>query len=331
MPKIDKPKTILISRTDSIGDVVLTLPLAGILKKKFKGVKIIFLGNTYTRPIIECCEHVDEVYEWAVVQQYSYDRQLEWLLKLEVDVFIHVFPRKEIARLAKKANINYRIGTSHRIFHLLSCNIRVNFTRKKSDEHEAQLNTKLLAPLGIKKSYSLKELTTLAGFTRIKELPQNLKNLLNSDKKKVILHPKSQGSAIEWGVKNFMQLAEELDSDKFQVFITGTEKEAEQFRSDIPDKSNIIDLSGKMTLDELVSFIANVDYLVAASTGPLHIAGLCQKRAIGLFSDTRPIHPGRWKPLGDDVSILVSKNNLDNTQPLDIPLRDVKRMVEELL
>jgi ADP-heptose:LPS heptosyltransferase len=53
MAKSD-PKKIVISRTDSIGDVVLTLPLAGILKEKYPKAKIIFLGNTYTKPIIKC-------------------------------------------------------------------------------------------------------------------------------------------------------------------------------------------------------------------------------------------------------------------------------------
>ena len=62
---IKNPKKIVISRTDSIGDVVLTLPLAGILRERFPTAKIIFLGNTYTKPIIQCCEDVDEIWEWA--------------------------------------------------------------------------------------------------------------------------------------------------------------------------------------------------------------------------------------------------------------------------
>lgn len=324
------PKKIVISRTDSIGDVVLTLPLAGILKKKYPEVTIVFLGNTYTKPIIECSEHVDEVWEWAVMTRWDYNEQLDWLIEQNVDTFIHVFPRKEIARLAKKANIQHRIGTAHRAFHLISCNHLLNFTRKRSDLHEAQLNTKLLSPFGIRKEYSLTELTKFLGFSKIPELPQTLASLIDSSKKNVILHPKSQGSAIEWGVANFMELASSLDSNNHTVFITGTEKEAEFFRSQIPNQENIIDLSGQMTLDELIAFIAACDCLVAASTGPLHIAGVTGIHAIGLFQEKRPIHSGRWQPLGNQVSIITSEKISEETQPLKIDVRLVKKAIESV-
>ena len=58
--QIEKISNILISRTDSIGDVVLTLPLAGMLKQLIPEVKIGFLGRKYTAPIINACEFVDE-------------------------------------------------------------------------------------------------------------------------------------------------------------------------------------------------------------------------------------------------------------------------------
>ena len=51
---------ILISRTDSIGDVVLTLLMAGIIKQFLPQSKIIFLGRNYTKDVIDLCEHVDE-------------------------------------------------------------------------------------------------------------------------------------------------------------------------------------------------------------------------------------------------------------------------------
>lgn len=327
MAKIN-PKKIVISRTDSIGDVVLTLPVAGILKKKFPKAQIIFLGNTYTKPIIESSEHIDEVWEWAIMETWSYDEQVEWLEKQEVDVFIHIFPRKGIARMVKKANIPRRIGTSHRAFHIMTCNHLVNFTRKRSELHEAQLNTKLLSPLGIEKEYTLDELTSYLGFNNIPDLPESVQKLIDPSKKAVIIHPKSRGSAIEWGVERFMRLAKEMDQEKFQVFFTGTEKEAQYFRNQIPKQKNMVDLSGQLTLYDLIAFISKCDYLVAASTGPLHIAGVSGIHAVGLFADVKPIHPGRWKPLGKKVSIIISEKKATATQPLDIEVRDVLRVIE---
>lgn len=325
---IKKPHKIVISRTDSIGDVVLTLPMAGIIKAHFPDVHLIFLGNTYTKPIIECNKYVDEIWEWATLAKQNSAAQVAWLTRQNVDVFIHVFPNKQIARLAKKAKIKHRIGTSHRAFHWLTCNHKPNFTRKKSNLHEAQLNIKLLAPLGITHLFSLAELTNKVGFSKIPELPSQFRALLSTTKRKVIMHCKSQGSAVEWGVDKFITLAKELDPAKFELFFTGTEKEASFFRNKLPKQQNIHDLAGKMTLHDLVAFIAASDILVAASTGPLHIAGVSNCCAIGLFSCVRPIHAGRWKPLGKQVVILEDKKSEDTTQPLQIEIREVKKAIE---
>ena len=55
------PKKIIISRTDRIGDVVLTLPMAGIIKSKYPNCKILFLGKTYTEPIINASIHLNTI------------------------------------------------------------------------------------------------------------------------------------------------------------------------------------------------------------------------------------------------------------------------------
>ena len=329
--EIKDPKKIVISRTDSIGDVALTLPLAGILKEKYPNATIIFLGNTYTKPIINCCSKVDEIWEWAELLKMEDKARLNWLKAQNIDVFIHVFPRRELARLAQKAKIKYRIGTSHRLYHLLTTNCKVDFTRKKSNLHEALLNTKLLKHFKLNKNYSLKELSNYAHFEQIPALPQSYQLLLKQDKKNLIFHPKSQGSALEWGVDNFIELAKQLDSEKYNIFFTGTETESTFFRDKLPEQDNVFDLTGKMSLDELIAFISKADLLLACSTGPLHIAGLCNIKTIGLFTPQRPLHFGRWQPLGNQVKIIEEKNISDRTQPLDILIRDVKKEIENFV
>ena len=318
--KLDK---IVISRTDSIGDVILTLPIAGILKQKYPDAKIIFFGNTYTQPIITSSVHVDEIWEWAEFVKKDQKTQLKWLKSQNIDAFIHIFPRKELARLVKKAGIKIRIGTSHRLYHITTCNYRPNFTRKNSELHEAQLNTKLLSPLGIGGNYSLAELNHFVGFENIPTLKDKFKALLDPTKINLILHSKSQGSAIEWGVENFIKLAIELDPEKVNIFFTGTEKESEYFRSLLPIQENIHDVSGQMDLFDLIAFIANADAIVAASTGPLHIGGILGIRTIGLFANLKPMHAGRWQPLGNDVVIMEDEKKSEKTQPLLINHRSI--------
>jgi len=299
---------ILLSRTDSIGDVMLSLPMAGLIKQHWPEAKVVFLGRTYTRAVVECSQFVDDFYDWNAYEKRSENEQLQWLKSLKLDAFVHVFPNKKLARLAKAAQIPIRIGTAHRHFHWINCNRLPAFSRKKSDLHEAQLNLKLLQPLGINSELSLPQIAAYYGF-QPKPLATNWLEILAPKGHNLILHTKSKGSAREWGLDNFSQLIDLALEKEFKIFLTGTEDEGKLFREKLlRNHPKVVDLSGKMQLNELVSFIATSDFLVAASTGPLHIAAASGIGALGIFPPIRPMHPGRWAPLGSRAQVLVGED-----------------------
>lgn len=316
-------KTIIISRTDSIGDVVLTLPLCRWIKQKYPSCKLIFLGKNYTRPILECFPSIDQIVCWNEFEKLTKEKQIKAIRSLHADVFVNVFPNKNLAKLAKKAKIDYRIGTSHRFYHNLTCNIRPNFTRKNSDLHEAQLNFELIRSLGLEKIPSLNDLVNLTQEFQINEpLPEPFKKLINSDKKNIILHPKSQGSAVEWPIEKYIELAEKLVKENYSIYFSGTEKEGRMFRDKLPKNDNIKDISGRMTLTEFMGFINACDILLACSTGPLHIASVLGKKAVGLYTKKRPMHKGRWAPIGMNSNVVTSdfRGDLKTISPI----KDIK-------
>jgi ADP-heptose:LPS heptosyltransferase len=299
-------KRFILSRTDSIGDVILSLPMAGVLKQMFPGCYIIFLGRNYTLDIVSLSSHVDEFISWDDISKLeNSNEQIKVLKKTGADTMIHVFPQKEIAELAKKAKIKTRIGTSGRLYHYYTCNKLVKFSRKRSDLHEAQLNLKLIKPLGWNKELSLLEIEEYYGFNKKPVLTKELKLLIDPEKTNLILHPKSKGSAREWGLQNYQQLIDLLDKTKYKIFVTGTEEEGLLFRNHISFNDNCLDVSGKMSLNQLIAFIDQSDALVAASTGPLHIAAVLGKVAIGIYPPIKPMHPGRWAPVGPKATFLV--------------------------
>ena len=302
------PHRIIISRTDSIGDVMLTLPLAGIFKKYFTDTYIFFLGSAYTKDIIEACKYIDEFIDWTALSKLSENEAISVLKSLNADTIIHVFPRTEIAILAKKANIKKRIGTTNRIYHWLNCNNLVKLSRKNSDLHESQLNIKLLKPLGIDYDFNLTQIASSYGFYETQILPEKFSRLLDKEKFNLILHPKSKGSAREWGLDNFAKLIEILPAENYKIFISGTSAEAQLMRLEILDKyDKITDLTGKLTLVEFIAFIEQADGLIASSTGPLHIAAALGKHAIGIYPPIKPMHPERWKPVGKNAHYFVKE------------------------
>ena len=305
------PERIIISRTDSIGDVVLTLPLAGLLKSKFPGMYILFLAKNYTRDVVELTANVDEFISWDEINQMpSESKKVEKIKGLKADTIIHVFPQPKIASLAKKAGIQNRIGTSGRLYHYLYCNKIVPLSRRNSNLHEAQLNMQLLKPIF---KDELPELDSISEFYQIKKSilkKENFEEIIDSKKFNLILHPKSKGSAREWPLSKYSDLIGLLPKEKFKIFVSGTKEEGDLMKSFLEENKNLItNLTGKFTLKELISFIANTDGLVAASTGPLHLAAILGKLAIGIYPPIKPMHPGRWAPIGKKTHFLVAEKD----------------------
>jgi heptosyltransferase III len=295
------PSNIIISRTDSIGDVVLTLPMAAVLKQYFPDAKIGFIGKLYTKPVIKACEYVDEF-----IDREDFLNREVTVCGNKPDTIIHVFPDADIAVRARKLGIGLRVGTTNRIYHWGTCNKLVKLSRRNANLHEAQLNLKLLESFGYKTNLSLEEIGQLFGLTNLQPLPEKFTSLLSPGKYNLILHPKSQGSAREWGLNNFITLINLLDKNRYHIFISGTAKERNLLDPLFEKAGNMVtDITGQMNLDEFISFIAAADGLVASSTGPLHIAAALGKDALGIYPPMRPIHPGRWAPLGPKATVFV--------------------------
>jgi len=297
-------KRIVISRTDNLGDVILTLPLLGYLKATMPEVRIFFIGKRYTNAVIDKCIHVDKVLDREDVLK---DPSL--LKGLHADSILFIYPDRDLARLSKKLKIKRRVATAHRWFNWFYCNYRVDFSRIRSRLHESQLNFKLLSPFKMYWDFELKEIANYYGL--VPPL-QNHFGKISSSHFNLILHPKSKGSAREWHIENYYALARELPPDRFRIFITGLKEEGELMRLESPELfqlPHVTDMTGQLTLDDLMSFVSQADGLVSCSTGVLHLASALGKFTIGLFSPMKPIHPGRWMPLGKNANYLVINKN----------------------
>jgi ADP-heptose:LPS heptosyltransferase len=292
---------ILISRTDAIGDVCLTLPACMALREKFPNAELVYLCRAYTKEVVACFEPIDAVLTLEELDQASHVTRLDLLGKF--DVVIHLFPNKLIAKWCKEAGIKVRIGTAHRFFHFFTCNIRPRFTRRRSDLHEAQLNFKLLAPLGIQSIPSLDQMNRHLAF-----LPHETHGFSEYKKEGqiILLHPKSNGSGVEYPIEKYIELAEKLAQKGYVIYFTGTAKEGMLFRKQIPKVAQIHDATGQWDIQTFIGVIARSKALIACSTGPYHLAGLAGIKAIGLFSQRKPIHPGRWSALGLNALALTS-------------------------
>jgi ADP-heptose:LPS heptosyltransferase len=293
---------ILIVRTDSIGDVMLTLPMAYYIKQLFPQSTVVFLGKSYTQDIVSRCLWVDEFLnaDAAVDDQSASD----WMKSLELDAVVFALPNAFWMKACAAARIKMRIATGHRLSSWKWATHRPMFGRKNSALHEAQLNLKLLSVFGFKKLPTLQELNQL----------ELLSFRVTEKKRRLIIHPFSQGSALNWTLQEYDELVGLLKGNDWDLVVSGTAKD-QVLLSDFGGENlnSIPSICGELTLDAFIDYIAESEMLLACSTGPLHLAASAGIKAVGLYVNRRPIHPGRWSPLGPQVFLMEEKDEGQDT------------------
>lgn len=293
---------VIVSRTDRIGDVVLTLPLCGLLADA--GHEVLFLGRGYTAPVLEACRAVTRTLDWDAVATADAGAQAAFLREAQADTIVHVYPRHEIARAARRAGIATRIGTTHRLYHWWNCNALVRLGRRGSDLHEAQLNVRLAGRLLDRSNHALSELAEFSRLSPRVPVPERVAGMQAPDRMNVALQMKTRGSSREWRLERWRELIDALDPASFRLFAIGTEAERALIANVLASApAHLIDLTG-LDLRELIATLARMDGIVSGSTGPVQIGAALGIHALALVPPTRPIHPGRYAPLGPRAEYL---------------------------
>ena len=289
-------KKILIVRTDKIGDVVLTLPLAGILKNKLPGCKITFMVKEYTKPLVEANTQVDDVLIYD--EEFGFDNTLKEIKDKNFDTCFVVHPRFRLALLLKLAGIKNRIGSGYRWYSFLF-NKKIFEHRKYGTDHELHHNINLLKLIDIDTEITENnvEFNLQPDDNSIQSVEKELAiQGIQTDKPFIIIHPGSGGSAVDLPFSHFKKIVKELAHDlEYNVVITGSENEKEICDS-IMAKNNAYNLAGKFTLPELIALISKAMVLVANSTGPIHIAAALGVNVVGFYPKIPASSQKRWGP-----------------------------------
>lgn len=319
---------VLISRTDNIGDVVCTLPLAGIIKSRYPNCKITLLARDYVRAIATHSKYIDDFLSWDILSKQTEADAIAFIQSKKIDVVMHVHHDKIISQLMKKAKIPYRIASVSRSYHwspTLSrsyqwrlCNKLTWFDAKKTGFHEMQRHLGLLKPLKIKAKNDLDYLHSMMGFGCDQSLPDHLRSVLHTEKFNLIMHPFSHGHGREWPPSRFVELIQALPKDRFHIILTGSEKEKQRIQNEIiVHCENAVSVAGCCNLDELITLISKSDGLLANGTGPMHLAGALNKRTLGIFPFKRTIGAECWKPLGNNAETVIADPNCQEITCVD--------------
>ena len=302
---------ILLVRSDAVGDLVLTLPVARSIKQADPSIQITFLASRYAAPLLAGESYIDDIVTipGRSLENFNQISALARdLRRMNLDLCVMFYPRLSLALAAYLAKVPIRVGTARRAYSFLF-NRRVKLRRRNSGKHELDLNYDLVAE-------------RFPGLTRFEpsltvtpaEAEQANKMLqevgIAQDSRFIIVHPLSHGSSPNWRLGRYVELVAKLTKDGHRILITGSQLEA----GDIAAAFGVIgpgavNLAGRTDLAVLKALISKAEMLISGSTGPIHIAGAVGTFAVGIYPPESTLSPQRWGPRGSANKLFLPPVN----------------------
>ena len=292
--------SILVVRTDRIGDVVLSTPLLASLRAARPNWKISILVRPALADLLQGHPDVDSLLTLDTDDKPSFSntRGLSGRLRTGgFDIAVHLYSDFWISLAVWSAGVEHRIGPASKLARVFY-NHSIVQRRSTSGRHETDHNLDLLKPLGIPPIRRSK-------VSVAETIPASAQKLLESGRKNVGIFPGMGGSARNWKMEKYAQLAESLTSKGVNVILVcgpGEEKLLDDVQSSA-SQAPARYVSNR--LGELAAFIKALDCFVAPSTGPLHIASAVGTPAVGIYCPIKVCLPERWGPIGEnDISFV---------------------------
>lgn len=317
--KILELDRVLIVRLSSLGDVVCTLPAAGVIRAQFPEVKISWAVDPRFSAIVKNCRFVDEVIEtkgtplgkarqsvhqrydavldmqglaksaWlALAAQsktklgYHWQREGSWLVSEKVlpdPSSLHVVD--QYIDVARELVVRAgAIETDHDEY---------EFGLVPSDQDLNSVHTKLMEA-GVTGAFA-------------------------------VMNPGGAWATKQWKPESFAHVAKSLEELKVQSVVIGSKSPAEAlgFEKLKAEAERIgarpVSLVGQTSIGELVALISRSKLHLGGDTGSTHIAAALSIPAVGLYSITKPIRSCPYRQMGH---CLYNPMRLDLISPEEV-------------
>ncbi|MCJ8341965.1 MAG: glycosyltransferase family 9 protein [Cetobacterium sp.] len=293
---------IIISRTDKIGDLILSIPSFYMVRKMFPKAEITVLVRKYNYEIVKNLPYIDRVVK---IDDYRQKELLEKIKYFNADIFIGLYVDKFVAKLAKASGAIVRIGPLSKLYSFFAFNRGVFQRRSKSIKHEAEYNLDLIKKIDPEKFNENFEINTeiilepkhrLAADTFFKE--NNIKE------NTLVINPFMGGSAKNITDEEYGSLIRKFkdEHEDFDVIITAhisDEKRGIDLLKTIGRPGVYLYANGGELLN-IGAIIEKGTLYFGGSTGPTHIAGSLQKPIVAIYPNKPTQSPKRWGIFGNE-------------------------------
>ena len=150
-------KRIIVSRTDKIGDLILSIPSFFMIKKMYPNAELVVLVRKYNYEIVKNLPYIDRIMK---IDEYSQSDLIEKIAYFKADVFIALYNDSFVAKLARASKAKIKIGPISKLSSIFTYNKGVWQKRSKSIKNEGKYNLDLVRKLNKELYQKVYELNT---------------------------------------------------------------------------------------------------------------------------------------------------------------------------
>ncbi len=311
------PRTIIVSRTDKIGDVVLTLPVFTQLRRLLPTARLVGHVRTLTRSLLHGQSDVDAV---LCDDPGGRPRSIPALARIfravGADAIVLVHPSGRALLAAMLAGIPRRLGRASNIWQFTLTD-RIAQNRSQNVKHETEYNQDLaLALLDAGPAQtSTHPATGPSTYVAPRlELPPELRQAAHAKITQlfdhgapVVVHPGGGGSALNLPPAVYADVAAALQARGIPVALSlgPGEDHLEPAFSGLRTQAGFSRLPrSDGDLRKYAALLGCARAFIGGSTGPLHLAAAVGCPTVAVFPPVAAMTPTRWGPYGNAAQIV---------------------------
>jgi len=302
--RVIKMKRILITRTDRIGDVVLSLPAIKAARLVFPSAHIAVMVQPRIPDILKGNPYIDEIIVYdkkklhkGIFRTFDF---IKWLKLKRFDTVLILHSTKRINLMCFLAGIPRRIGYARGKADFFLTD-KIEYTKKFGEKHEAEYSLDILRYLGIDAEFSNPFIyVQKKDEKRIDEILRDFGIMEGC--RFIVLHPGASCRSKMWPLENFAKLGDMLmENSGVKVMLNLAPEQAnlgEKVRALMKNKP--VEFYEPTTIGELAALFKRAGLLISNDSGPVHVAAAVRSSVISIFGrNQKGLSPVRWRPLGD--------------------------------
>ena len=324
----------LIVRLSSLGDIIFTLPMLAALRHTFCRSHIAWVVNERWKPLLEGNPDLNDI---ITLRNSSIRSFIACGKRLRENNYTCVLDAQGLYKsslLAKLTHVKPRIGYSFSYAREGPASLLYTQRIKPTTKHMVDMNRELAVAAGAKLD-TVRFPLVIPG-----EAQSAVQQFLASTKisRYVVLSPGGGWLSKLWPPDRFGELALKIwETHGLRIIINCGPGEAELAEIVVANATSALPIIVQYRIPEMMALLRGAELVVAADSGPLHLANALGTAVVGLFGPTSPDRNG---PFGgrdivvrnlDDADTTYKRENSYSEEMCSITVEQVMEAVEKRL